>query len=189
MTMGPNVSPAFYFEFKRQQEEAMKNALTVIKDINTEYAKLSGRSYGNGLIDAYKLDDAEIAIVVVGSTAGTLKVIVDQLRQEGLKVGLLRIRSFRPFPVEDIQKALKNLRVVAVMDKAMTPGGLGGPVFNEVRNVMYDQKQRPIIVSYIFGLGGRDSSPADLRRIFEDLARTAKTGQAEPLVHYLGLKE
>jgi pyruvate ferredoxin oxidoreductase alpha subunit len=189
ITMGPNVSPAFYFEFKRQQEEAMKNALTVIKDINTEFAKLSGRSYGNGLIEAYKLDDAEIAIVVVGSTAGTLKVIVDELRQEGLKVGLLRIRSFRPFPVEDIQKALKNLRVVAVMDKAMTPGGLGGPVFNEVRNVMYDQKQRPIIVSYIFGLGGRDSSPADLRRIFEDLARTAKTGQAEPLVHYLGLKE
>jgi pyruvate ferredoxin oxidoreductase alpha subunit len=189
MTMGPNVSPAFYFEFKRQQEEAMKNALTVIKDINAEFAKLSGRSYGNGLIEAYKLDDAEIAIAVVGSTAGTLKVIVDELRQEGLKVGLLRIRSFRPFPVEDIQKALKNLRVVAVMDKAMTPGGLGGPVFNEVRNVMYDQKQRPIIVSYIFGLGGRDSSPADLRRIFEDLARTAKTGQAEPLVHYLGLKE
>jgi pyruvate ferredoxin oxidoreductase alpha subunit len=189
MTMGPNVSPAFYFEFKRQQEEAMKNALTVIKDVNAEYAKLSGRSYGNGLIDAYKLDDAEIGIVVVGSTAGTLKVIVDQLRQEGLKVGLLRIRSFRPFPVEDIQKALKNLRVVAVMDKAMTPGGLGGPVFNEVRNVMYDQKQRPIIVSYIFGLGGRDSSPADLRKIYEDLARTAKTGQAETLVHYLGLKE
>ncbi len=189
MTMGPNVSPAFYFEFKRQQEEAMKNALTVIKEINTEYAKLTGRSYGNGLIDAYKLDDAEIAIVVVGSTAGTLKVIVDELRQEGLKVGLLRIRSFRPFPVEDIQKVLKNLRVVAVMDKAMTPGGLGGPVFNEVRNVMYDQKQRPIIVSYIFGLGGRDSSPADLRRIFEDMARTAKTGQAEPLVRYLGLKE
>lgn len=189
MTMGPNVSPAFYFEFKRQQEEAMKNALTVIKDINTEYAKLTGRSYGNGLVDAYKLDDAEIAIIVVGSTAGTLKVIVDQLRQEGLRVGLLRIRSFRPFPVEDIQKALKNLRVVAVMDKAMSPGGLGGPVFNEVRNVMYDQKQRPIIVSYIFGLGGRDSSPADLRRIFEDLTRTAKTGQAEPLVHYLGLKE
>jgi pyruvate ferredoxin oxidoreductase alpha subunit len=189
MTMGPNVSPAFYFEFKRQQEEAMKNALTVIKDINAEYAKLSGRSYGNGLIDAYKLDDAEIGIVVVGSTAGTLKVIVDELRQEGLKVGLLRIRSFRPFPVEDIQKALKNLRVVAVMDKAMTPGGLGGPVFNEVRNVMYDMKQRPIIVSYIFGLGGRDSSPADLRRIYQDLARTAKTGQAETLVHYLGLKE
>jgi pyruvate ferredoxin oxidoreductase alpha subunit len=75
------------------------------------------------------------------------------------------------------------------MDKAMTPGGLGGPVFNEVRNVMFDQKQRPIIVSYIFGLGGRDSSPADLRKIYEDLARTAKTGQAETLVHYLGLKE
>ncbi|HSV50351.1 MAG TPA: transketolase C-terminal domain-containing protein [Candidatus Acidoferrales bacterium] len=189
MTMGPNVSPAFYFEFKRQQVEAMKNALTVIKEINTQYAKISGRSYGNGLIDTYQLSDAEIAIIVVGSTAGTLKVIVDELRQEGLKVGLLRLRSFRPFPVEDIRNALRNIRVVAVMDKAMSPGGLGGPVFNEVRNVMYDQKQRPIIVSYIFGLGGRDSSPSDLKKIYEDLAKTAKTGQAEPLVRYLGLKE
>ncbi|MGE5555916.1 MAG: transketolase C-terminal domain-containing protein [Methanocella sp.] len=189
LTMGPNVSPAFYFEFKRQQEEALKNALTAIKEVNAEYAKITGRSYGNGLVDGYHLDDAEIAIVVIGSTAGTLKVIVDQLRQDGLKVGLLRLRAFRPFPVEDIQKALKNVRVVAVMDKAMSLGALGGPVFNEVRNALYDLKQRPLVVSYIFGLGGRDSHPNDLKRIYEDLARMAKTGQAEPLVRYLGLKE
>ncbi len=189
MTMGPNVAPAFYFEFKRQQEEAMKNALSKIQEVNSEYAKLSGRSYGNGLIDAYKLDDAEIAIVVVGSTAGTLKVVVDQLRQEGMKAGLLRLRSFRPFPIQDLRDALKNLKAVAVMDKSMTPGGLGGAVFNEVRNVMYDQKQQPIIVSYIYGLGGRDSSTRDLRKIYEDLSRVAKTKQVDTLVHYLGLRE
>jgi pyruvate ferredoxin oxidoreductase alpha subunit len=97
MTMGPNVAPAFYFEFKRQQEEAMRNALVKIREVNAEYAKISGRSYGNGLIDAYKLDDAEVAVVVTGSTAGTLKEIVDQLRAEGVKAGLLRIRTFRPF--------------------------------------------------------------------------------------------
>jgi len=188
MLMGPNVSPNYYFEFKRQQEEAMRNALKKIQEINTEYAKLSGRSYGNGLVDAYKLDDAEIAILVVGSTAGTLKVIVDQLRQEGVKAGLLRLRTFRPFPVEDLKNTLKNVKILAVMDKSMSPGGLGAAVFNEVRNALYDLKQRPTVVNYIFGLGGRDSSPRDLKRIYEDLIRLAKTGQTES-VHYLGLRE
>lgn len=189
MTMGPNVAPAFYFEFKRQQEEAMKNALQTIQEINREYAKISGRNYGNGLIDTYQLDDAEIAIVVVGSTAGTLKVIVDQLRAENIKVGLLRLRTFRPFPIDEIKNALKNLKVIAVMDKSMGPGALGGTVFSEVRNALYDLKERPIIVSYIFGLGGRDSSPRNLRKIYEDLIRIANTGQAEKTVNYLGLKE
>jgi pyruvate ferredoxin oxidoreductase alpha subunit len=187
--MGPNVSPNYYFEFKRQQEEAMKNALKKIQEVNTEYGNICGRSYGDGLIDAYHLEDAEIAIVVVGSTAGTLKVLVDELRQEGVKAGLLRLRTFRPFPVEQIRSALKNIKAVAVMDKCMTPGGLGGPIFTEVRNALFDLKQRPLISSYVFGLGGRDSSPRDLRRIFEELMRVAKTGQIDKLVHYLGLRE
>ena len=110
MTMGPIALQNYYFEFKRQQEEAMKNALKKIQEINSEYAKISGRSYGNGLIDAYKLDDAEIAIVCVGSTAGTLKVIVDELRQEGIKAGVLRLRTFRPLPVEELRNALKNVK-------------------------------------------------------------------------------
>ena len=87
----------------------MKNALKRIQEVNSEYAKVSGRSYGNGLIDAYKLEDAEIAVVCVGSTAGTLKVIVDELRQEGVKAGLLRLRTFRPLPVEELRKALSNI--------------------------------------------------------------------------------
>jgi pyruvate ferredoxin oxidoreductase alpha subunit len=189
MLMGPNVSPNYYFEFKRQQEEAMRNALKKIQEINAEYAKLSGRSYGNGLIDPYKLEDAEIAILVVGSTAGTLKVIVDQLRQEGIKAGILRLRTFRPFPSEDLKNALKNVKILAVMDKSMSPGGLGAAVFSEVRNALFDLKEQPIIVNYIFGLGGRDSSPRDLRRIFEDLIRITKTGVVEKQVNYLGLRE
>jgi pyruvate ferredoxin oxidoreductase alpha subunit len=189
MTMGPNVAPAFYFEFKRQQEEAMKNALQKIQEVNAEYAKISGRSYGDGLLDSYKMDDAEIAIVVVGSTAGTLKVIVDELRQEGIKAGVLRLRTFRPFPVEQLRNALKNLKAIAIMDKSMTPGGFGGPVFTEIRNALFDLKQRPLICSYIFGLGGRDSNPRELRRIFEDLQRVAKTGQLDTTIRYLGLKE
>ena len=189
MTMGPNALQNYYFEFKRQQEEGMKNALKKIQEVNSEYAKISGRSYGNGLIDAYKLEDAEVAIVVIGSTAGTLKVIVDQLRQEGVKAGVLRLRTFRPLPVEELRNALKNVKAIAVMDKSMSFGGFGGPVFNEVRHVMYDVKERPLIVNYIFGLGGRDTSPRDLRRIFEDIVQIAKTGHVETQVHFYGLRE
>ena len=189
MTMGPNALPNYYFEFKRQQEEGMRNALKKIQEVNSEYAKISGRSYGNGLVDAYKLEDAEIAVVCIGSTAGTLKVIVDQLRQEGVKAGLLRLRTFRPLPVEELRNALKNIKAIAVMDKSMSFGGFGGAVFNEVRHVLYDAKEHPLIVNYIFGLGGRDTSPRDLRRIFEDLMQIAKTGHVETQVHYWGLRE
>ncbi|MDR2707314.1 MAG: pyruvate ferredoxin oxidoreductase [Nitrososphaerota archaeon] len=189
MTMGPNVSPAFYFEFKRQQDEAMKNALQKIQDVNAKYAELSGRSYGNGLIDTYQLEDAEIAVVVIGSTAGTLKVMIDELRSEGIKAGLLRLRTFRPFPVEQLQNALKHLKVLAVMDKSMSFGGFGGPLFNEVRTTLFDLKQHPIVVNYLFGIGGRDSNPHNLRKIFENMQQIAKTGQVDTVVHYLNLRE
>lgn len=189
MTMGPIAFQNYYFEFKRQQEEGMKNALKRIQEVNNEYAKFTGRSYGNGLIDAYKLEDAEIAVVCVGSTSGTLKVIVDELRQEGIKAGLLRLRTFRPLPVEELRKALSNSTAVAVMDKSMSFGGFGGAVFTEVRHALYDDKKHPLIVNYIYGLGGRDYSPRELRTIFEELMHIAKTGHVESRVHYLGLRE
>ncbi len=189
MTMGPNALQNYYFEFKRQQEEGMRNALKKIQEVNNEYSKVSGRSYGDGLIDAYQLDDAEIAVVCIGSTAGTLKVMVDQLRHDGIKAGVLRLRTFRPLPFEEIRNALKNVKAIAVMDKSMMPGGLGGAVFSEVRNALYDLKERPTIVSYIFGLGGRDTSPREFRRIFDELNRIVKTGRVEKEVHYFGLRE
>ena len=189
MTMGPIAFQNYYFEFKRQQEEGMSNALKLIPEVNSSYAKVSGRSYGNGLIDAYKLDDAEIAVVCVGSTSGTLKVIIDELRQEGVKAGLLRLRTFRPLPVEELRNALKNAKAIAVMDKSMSFGGFGGAVFHEVRHSLYDLQTHPPIVNYIYGLGGRDSSPRELRKVFEDLINIAKTGHVESPVHYLGLRE
>lgn len=189
MTMGPNALQNYYYEFKRQQEEGMRVALKRIQEVNEEYAKLSGRSYGNGLVDSYKLEDADFVVVVVGSTAGTLKVIVDQLRDEGVKAGVLRIRTFRPFPAEQIKAALKNAKTIAVMDKAMSFGSLGGPVFTEVRNAMYDGKDHQPIVNYIFGLGGRDTSPRELRKIYDDLIHVNKTGHVEAIVHFLGLRE
>ena len=189
MTMGPIALQNYYYEFKRQQDEAMKNALKKIKEINSEFAQISGRSYGNGLIESYKLDDAEVAVVCVGSTAGTLKVVIDELRQEGIKAGLLRLRTFRPLPVEEIRNALKNAKAIAVMDKSMSFGGFGGAVYHEVRHALYDEKTHPPTVNYIYGLGGRDTNPIAFRGIFEDLLRMAKTGHVENQINYFGLRE
>jgi pyruvate ferredoxin oxidoreductase alpha subunit len=189
MTMGPIAFPNYYFEFKRQQDEAMKNALEVIQHMNSEYAAVTGRSYGDGLLDAYRLEDAEIAAVCLGSTAGTLKTIVDELRQEGVKAGLLRVRTFRPLPVEQIRSALENVKAVAVMDKSMSFGGNGGAVFHEVRHTLYDAKAHPYVVNYIYGLGGRDTSPQELRRVYEDLQRVLQTQRVDNPVQYLGLRD
>lgn len=189
MTMGPIALPNYYFEFKRQQEEAMKNALTVIQQVNREYAKISGRSYGNGLIEPYRLDDAEVAAVCLGSTAGTMKTVVDELREKGVKAGLLRLRTFRPLPVEDLRSALCNVKAVAVMDRCMSFGGNGGPVYHEIRHVLYDADVRPYVVNYIYGLGGRDTSPRELRSIYSDLQRILAAKRVEKPIQYLGLRE
>jgi len=189
MTMGPIALQNYYFEFKRQQEEAMSNALMVIQNINKEYGELSGRKYGNGLIDEYKLTDAEIAVICIGSTAGTMKTIVDQLRKEGIKAGLLRIRAFRPFPSEYIRAALKNVKAIAVMDKSMSFGGNGGPIFHEVRNSLYNSNPRPFIVNYIYGLGGRDTSPTQLRTIYSDLRQILTKQTINQSIKYLGLRD
>ena len=189
MTMGPIALPNYYFEFKRQQEEAMKNAFSVIKQVHDDYAAVSGRSYGNALIEEYKLDDAEVAVVCVGSASGTAKTVVDELRAEGSKVGLLRLRTFRPFPADEVRRALENVKAIGVMDKSMSFGGNGGAVFHEVRHALYDSSTRPVIVDYIYGLGGRDTSPMDFKKVFSELHIMAQNKQINKLVNYVGLRE
>jgi pyruvate ferredoxin oxidoreductase alpha subunit len=189
MTMGPIALPNYYFEFKRQQEEAMKNALKIIGQIHNEYADISGRSYGNGLIEAYKLDDAELALVCVGSVAGTAKTLIDEMRNEGAKVGLLKLRTYRPFPTKEVQEALSGLKAVGVMDKSMSFGGNGGAVFHEVRHSMYDAKAHPLIADFIYGLGGRDTSPKDIRKIYDDLKKLAANNNVDKVINYVGLRE
>ncbi|NWF86784.1 pyruvate ferredoxin oxidoreductase [Candidatus Bathyarchaeota archaeon] len=189
MSMGPIALPNYYFEFKRQQEEAMRNALSVIQHVNEEFGKISGRSYGDGLLDPYMLDDAEIAVVCLGSTAGTVKAVVNELRADGVKAGVLRMRTFRPLPVDGIVDALRKVKAVAVMDRSMSFGGSGGPVFHEVRHALYDLPAHPYIVNYIYGLGGRDTSPTQIRQIFEDLRGIVQTKRVESSVKYVGLRE
>jgi len=189
MTMGPVAMPNYYFEFKRQQEEAMRNALAVIPQVHDEYAEMSGRRYGDGLLEQYALEDAEVAIVCLGSTAGTVKTVVDELRTKGVKAGLLRIRTYRPFPAEAIIKALSKVNAVAVMERSMSFGGRGGAVFHEVRHALYDAAARPFIVNYIHGLGGRDTSPSQIRRVYDDLQKIIHAKRVDGLVRFVGLRE
>jgi len=189
LTIGPLDLHDYYFEHKRQQEESMRKALEVIKQVHDEYAEQSGRSYGNGLVEAYRLDDAEIAAVCIGSTAGTVKTVVDELRENGIKAGLLRIRAFRPLPVEDIVRNLAGKKAVAVMDRACSFGGDGGPLFHEIRHTVYDLPDRPKLVNRIYGLGGRDTPPYMIERIYRELQKIAKTGQTADTVQFIGVRE
>jgi pyruvate ferredoxin oxidoreductase alpha subunit len=189
MSMGPIALQNYYFEFKRQQEEAMRNALEKISQVNEEFEKISGRRYGDGLIDLYHVEDAEIAIVCLGSTTGTVKTVVDELREEGAKAGVLKIRTFRPLPVDGIVEAFKKVKAVAVMDRSMSFGGNGGPVFHEVRHALYDLPAHPYIVNYIYGLGGRDTSPTQIRQIYTELQKIVQTKRVENPINYVGLRE
>ena len=189
VTMGPLDLHDYYFEHKRQQEEAMQRALQTIKQVHDEYGEISGRRYGNGLIDPYRLEDAEIAAICIGSTAGTTKVVVDQLRSKGVKAGLLRLRTYRPFPSQDLTKALENVKAIAVMDRSHSFGAHGGPIFHEVRHVLYDSPTRPQVVNYIYGLGGRDMPQTLIHEIYKDLQKIVKTKRVEKPVQFIGVRE
>lgn len=189
ITMGPLDLYDYYFEHKRQQEEAMQRAPRIIKEVHDEYARISGRKYGNGLIEPYRLEDAEIATVCLGSTAGTTKTVVDQLRTKGIKAGLLRLRTYRPYPVKDIINALENVKAIAVMDRSHSFGASGGPVFHEMRHILYDAQIHPQIVDYIYGLGGRDMPQSLIHEIYRDLQKIAKTKRVEKPVQFIGVRE
>ncbi len=189
ITIGSLDLQDYYFEHKRQQEESMRRALEIIPQINEEYGEISGRRYGDGLLDAYKLEDAEIATVCLGSTAGTVKTVVDDLRAEGVKAGVLRIRTFRPLPVEGIVRALENVEAVGVMDRNMGFGGHGGAMFHEVHHALYDASNHPHVVNYIYGIGGRDTSPSRIRKIYEELREIREAGRVEVPVRFVDLRE
>lgn len=189
VTVGPfDGLHGWYFEHKVSQNRAMDRALKVIQDVADEYAELSGRHYG--LLDPYRLDDAEIAIVVVGSTAGTTRMIVDKLRAKGVKAGMTRLRVFRPFPHAAYAKALEHVKAIGVMDRADSFGAMGGPVFLEVRAALYDNDPRPQILPFVYGLGGRDIFPDNIEQAFAVLEKTAQSKKPASVERrYLNLRE
>ena len=186
LTMGPLDLQDFYFEHKLQQVEAMEGALKAIPEVDTEYAKVSGRHYE--MLHPYRMEDAEVAVIGLGSTMGTVRYVIDELRKEGVKAGLLKMRVFRPFPVEDLIDIIKNVPVVGVLDKAVSFGAPGGPLYEEVKTVMYDEAEKPLIADYIYGLGGRDASPKLIRDIFGNLKEISSRGEITEKVSYVGVR-
>ena len=187
IAIGPLDLQAYLFEHKAQQAEAMKNAKKVIKEVAEDFEKWTGRKYE--FFEKYKLDDAEIAIVCMNSTAGTTKAVVDRLREQGVKAGLLKVRMYRPFPAEEIAEALSHLKAVAVLDKADSLNAAGGALFEDVTSAMYVNEKHVPMVNYVYGIGGRDTTEKQLESVFEDLKEVAANGKAENPYRYLGLRK
>lgn len=187
ITVGAIDFTDYYFEHKRAEIEAMEKAKLPITEVGKEFGERFGRYYP--LFEPYYLDDAEIAIVVMGSTAGTAKVVIRELRAAGVKAGMLKLRVFRPFPAEEIGAALAPVKVLGVMDRSDGLSGMGGPLFVEIRSALFDLPSRPRIVNYVYGLGGRDIDLNFLRGVFQDLLAIMRTGKITCIVNYLGVRE
>lgn len=188
IAVGPLDHFTHCFEHKRQQSEAMSNAKKVILEVSEEFAKLTGRKYG--LFEEYKTDDAEVVAVILNSTAGTAKYVVDQFRKQGKKVGLIKPRVFRPFPVDEIAAALSKFKAVAVMDKADSFNAAGGPLFTDVTSALYAKGVLgPKVINYIYGLGGRDVKADDIEVVYNELLNIASTGKVASVYNYLGVRE
>ena len=187
IAVGPLDLQAYLFEHKAQQAEAMKNAKQVILEVSQEFEKLTGRKYS--LFEEYKLEDAEVAIVCMNSTAGTTKFVVDNLRAKGIKAGLLKVRVFRPFPGEEIAKALSHIKAVAVLDKADSLNAIGGALFEDVTSSMFVQNIHVPTVNYVYGIGGRDTTADQIESVYSDLLEIVKTGNIESPYRYLGLRK
>ncbi len=186
MAVGPYDVTHYYFEHKKQEAEAMKNAKQVILHQGERFGEQFGRDYG--FFEEYCMEDAEEALVLIGSTAGTAKAAVDALRTQGKKVGLVKLRVFRPFPAEELAQALSHCKAVAVMDKSEGFSACGGPIFAETRSALYDLEHRPKLINVVYGLGGRDVSTGDIAALYQRLEHIAKTGEVGEVYTHMGVR-
>ena len=187
ISVGPLDVQPYLFEHKVQQANAMRNAKKVILEVSKDFEKMTGRKYG--LFEEYKLDDAEVAIVCMNSTAGTTKFVVDNLREKGIKAGLLKIRVYRPFPDKEVAQALSHLKAVAVLDKSDSLNGIGGALFEDVTSSMFVNQVNVPTVNYVYGIGGRDTKADDIEKVYEDLLEISKTGSADNPYRYFGVRK
>lgn len=187
MAVGPYAVSNYCMEAKRAQAQGMMNAKQVILDVAKEFEEISGRKYG--LFQKYKLDDADFAVVSIGSASGTAKDAVDILRNKGIKAGLLKVRVFRPFPGEDMAKALQGCKAIAIMDRCESYSANGGPLGAELMAALYRNKNKAEVINIVYGLSGRDVRVEDFEKVFEDLADIAENGVKDSQYRYLGLRE
>ena len=174
-----------YFEFKKQQRFAIDGSMTVVKEVGAAFAELSGRPFD--VVEGWGMEDADIAIVVIGSTAGNARHVARQLRAQGVKAGVLKVRVFRPFPAAEIRDALKGVKAAAVLDRSDSFGAEGGPLFLEVKCALYDLDRRVPLVNYVYGLGGSDVRIELMERVYADLSDIA-SGADTSAMTYLGTR-
>ena len=186
LSVGPYDIASYYMEHKKQQSAAMEDAKQVILDISKEFGEKTGRSYS--LLEEYRMDDAEFAVVVLNSSAGTGKTAVDSLRENGVKAGLIKLRSFRPFPYEELTLALRGVKALGIMDKADSFSANGGPLGSEIRACLYGYVDGIRTINYVYGLGGRDVRVDDFYEVFGELDALAR-GESRPSYRYLGVRE
>lgn len=188
-TLGSIDLQDYYFEHRYQLAEAMRSSKDIILEVAKEFKQTFCRSYD--MYEKYQLDDAEIAIVVIGSTAGTAKVVVSELRSEGIKAGLLKIRVFRPFPTEQIAKDLAHIKAIAVMDKADSCSGAFAPLYSDIVSSLYSAGvSAPRVENYVYGLGGREISTEHIKKIYDTLYKIASKEQTPSAqVQYVNVRE
>ena len=187
LAVGPYGTSPYYMEARVAQAEAMKNAKRAILDVAADFERTFGRKYG--FFEEYRMEDAEIALVLMGSSAGTAKAAVDELRRAGVKAGLVKIRVFRPFPGEELAAALEHCQAVAVLDKSEGFSGCGGPLFAETASACINLTQRPKMVDIVYGLGGRDFTVDQAKRVFARLEKIVKTGETGPVYSHMGQRD
>jgi len=181
-TIGPLALPDYYFEIKRQQEEAIMNAKRIYLEVGEDLSKLTGNKYP--YFEEYRIEDATAVTIVLASAAGTAKDAIDEMRVDGKKVGLLKPKLFRPFPYKEIRDAVKNIPVIGVLDRSISFGSYA-PLYTEIRNSLFELENKPKLQSYIFGLGGKDIFKSDIKQIFEELL----SGKVNPEEQkYIGLR-
>ena len=187
LAVGPYGVSGYYMEARVAQAQAMKNAKKVILDVAADFEKTFGRKYG--FFEEYRMEDAEIAMVIMGSSAGTAKAAVDQLRKNGVKAGLVKIRVFRPFPGEELAKAIAHCKAVAVMDKSEGFSACGGPLFAETSGAIINLEQRPKMIDIVFGLGGRDFTVTAALSVYDRLKKIAAGGEIGEVYTHMGQRE
>ena len=181
ITIGPLQLFDYYFETKRQQADAMEQAYKEYPKLAKELSSITGTNHG--FFEKYKLDGAQVAIITLNSTAGTAKAVVDKMREQGKKVGLLKLRLFRPFPYKEIAKALEKIKAIAVLDRSESYGA-NPPILTEIKSALFDSSSKPSVQSYIFGLGGRDIWEKDIEKVFNELL----AGKISSTTKYIGLR-
>lgn len=186
ITMGPLALTDYYYEFKEQQDVAIHNVPEVFEEVEAEFEKMTGRKYG--MFEKHKIEDAEIIILTHSTPGGTAKAVADVLREQGEKVGVLRLRMFRPFPAKEIAEAVKHAKAVVVLEKCLSFGAASNPLAMEVRTALYDHENHPMVADFVIGLGGRDVPPTTIVEAVEKTKEYLAKGKA-PLYETLGVRK